>query len=79
MEILILGSGCANCRTTYDRITKVAEEMNIKVNLTKIEDIVEIAKYNIMSTPAVVVDGTIVHRGGVPTPDEIKSWLSART
>ena len=55
MEIVVLGTGCPNCKTTYDRVAKVIEGMENKPTLRKEEDILEIVKYNIMSLPAVVV------------------------
>ena len=57
MEIIVLGTGCAKCKTTYERVAKVIEGMENKPNLSKEEDILEIVKYNIMSLPAIVVDG----------------------
>ena len=56
MEIKILGTGCGKCKTTYAVIEKVIKENNIKATLTKVEDIIEIMNFNILATPAVVVD-----------------------
>ncbi|MFT0319309.1 thioredoxin family protein [Bacteroides thetaiotaomicron] len=75
MEIKVLGAGCAKCKTTYEMIEKVVKENNLNVTLTKVEDIMELLNYNIMSTPAVVVDGEVKIKGHVPTENEIKKML----
>ena len=75
MEIRVLGAGCAKCKTTYEMIEKVVKENNLDVTLTKVEDIMELLNYNIMSTPAVVVDGEVKIKGHVPTENEIKKML----
>lgn len=74
-DIKVLGTGCANCRTTVKLIEEVAAERNVAVNITKIEDLPEIMKYGVMSTPGVVVDGKVVHAGGIPDRTRIGSWL----
>lgn len=74
-DIKVLGTDCANCRTTVKLIEEVASERNVAVNITKIEDLPEIMKYGVMSTPGVVVDGKVVHAGGVPDRTRIESWL----
>ncbi len=74
-SIKVLGSGCANCRATYARIEKVAQEKGVEINLEKVEDMAQIMSYGIMSTPGVVVDGKVVHAGGVPDKKKIEAWL----
>lgn len=71
-EIKVLGSGCAKCKTTYQAIEKVINDYHLDVTLTKVEDIAEIMNYNIMGTPAIVVDGVVKVKGHVPTENEIK-------
>lgn len=75
MEIKVLGTGCAKCKTTYEMIEKIVKENNLDVTLIKVEDIMELLNYNIMSTPAVVVDGEVKIKGYVPTEKEIKKML----
>ena len=75
MEIKVLGAGCAKCKTTYEMIEKVVKENNLDVTLIKVEDIMELLNYNIMSTPAVVVDGEVKIKGHVPTENEVKKML----
>ena len=74
-EIKILGPGCAKCKSTYQAIAKVVDENSLDVQITKIEDIAEIMSYNVMSTPAVVVDGEVKIKGHVPSESEIKQLL----
>lgn len=74
-EVLVLGPGCAKCKKTYEIVERVIAENNLDVKLSKIEDIVEMMNYNIMTTPAVVVDGKAVIKGHVPTADEVKRVL----
>ena len=75
MEIKILGTGCGKCKTTYAVIEKVIKENNITATITKVEDIMEIMNYNILTTPAVVVDGEVKIKGYVPSEREIKELL----
>lgn len=75
MEIKVLGPGCAKCRTTYNVIEKVIKENNLDVKLTKVDDIMEMVSYNIMTTPAVVVDEVVKMKGQVPTESDVKKLL----
>ncbi len=74
-EMLVLGPGCAKCKETYKVVERVISENNLDVKLSKIEDIAEMMKYNIMATPAVVVDGAVKIKGHVPMADEVKKAL----
>ena len=75
MEIKILGTGCAKCKATFQIVEKVIKENSLNVQLTKVEDIVEILNSGIMATPAVMVDGVIRIKGHVPSESEIKQIL----
>lgn len=75
-EIKVLGSGCANCATTYELIRTVADEKGVDVRIEKVEDIGSIMSYGVMSTPGVVIDGTVVHAGGLPDRKSVEQWLS---
>jgi len=75
-QIKILGSGCRNCQTTYDLIGKIAAELGVTIAVEKVEDIGQIMGYGVMSTPGVVIDGKVVHAGGVPSRDAIIKWLA---
>lgn len=76
MEIKVLGSGCANCEATAELIKQVAEEKGVDIQLEKIEDIAAISRYGVMSTPGVVINGQVVHAGGIPPKEAIAGWLS---
>ena len=74
-EVLILGPGCAKCKETYKVVERVISENSLDVRLSKVEDITEMMKYNIMATPAVVVDGAVKIKGHVPSADEVEKVL----
>ena len=74
-EIKVLGSGCANCRTTAHLIEEIAREHDVEVKLEKLERIEDIVAAGILRTPGVIIDGKIVHAGGVPTRNAITGWL----
>ena len=75
MEVKVLGPGCAKCKSTYAVVEKVIKENNLDATLTKVDDIVEMMSYNILSTPAVVVDGEVRIKGHVPSENEVKEAL----
>lgn len=75
MEIKILGPGCAKCKNTQQLVEKVISENNIEATVIKVEDIMEIMKFNVMSTPAVVVDGVVKIKGRVPSEKDILQAL----
>ena len=76
MEIKILGTGCPKCKTLEELTRKVVKDNGIDATITKIEDIVEIMKFNIMTTPALVVNEKVVSKGRIPSVDEIKQFLT---
>lgn len=63
MVIKILGGGCANCKILYNNAASAVRELEIEAEIIKVEDFSEISKYNVMSTPALVVDETVVGFG----------------
>jgi len=74
-NIKVLGSGCRNCEITANVIAQTAKQVNVEIKLEKVTDIAEIMAYGVMSTPGVVVDGKVVHSGGIPGPDRVLAWL----
>jgi len=74
-EIKVLGTGCANCRNTVTLIEEVAKGKGVEIALEKVEDIQKIMTYKIMATPGVVIDGQVVHAGGVPARSKIETWF----
>ncbi|MDP2169770.1 MAG: thioredoxin family protein [Rhodocyclaceae bacterium] len=76
-NIKVLGTGCANCKTTLKLIEEAAAAKGVAVQLEKVEEIKDIMSYGVMSTPGVVIDGKVVHAGGIPSKDKIDGWLAA--
>ena len=76
MDIKVLGTGCANCRNTIALIDQMAKAKGVAVTLEKVEELRDIMGYGVMSTPGVVIDGKVVHAGGVPGRDKVEHWLS---
>ncbi len=76
MEIKILGPGCPKCKTLEKLTREVVEKNGIDATVTKVEDIVTIMNYGIMTTPALVVDGKVVLKGRLPSADELKNILT---
>lgn len=76
MEIKILGTGCPNCKTLEQRVRRVVADNNMEATIIKVEDIMDIMSYNIMSTPGLVLDGKVISKGRVPTESEIKELLT---
>jgi small redox-active disulfide protein 2 len=75
-NIKVLGSGCANCKTTYKLIEEVSKKSGVRIELEKVEDMAKILAYGVMSTPGVVIDDKVVHMGGVPAKSTVEKWLS---
>jgi small redox-active disulfide protein 2 len=76
MEIKILGPGCPKCKTLEKLTREVVEQNGIDATVLKVEDIVEIMNYGVMTTPALVVGGKVVVKGRVPSAEEIKKILT---
>jgi len=76
LNIKVLGTGCANCKTTVKLIEEAARAKGVTIELDKVEEIKDIMSYGVMSTPGVVVGGKVVHAGGVPSRDKIELWFA---
>lgn len=70
-----MGPGCSRCKATYRVVEKVVRELGLDVQLSKVEDVVEMMRYPILTTPAVVVDGEVRIKGHVPSEEEVKQLL----
>ena len=75
MEIIVLGAGCTKCKNVYLTVEKVIAETGIEATLRKEEDIMKIMTYDVMSTPALVIDGVVTFAGYTPTEKEVKKAL----
>jgi len=77
--IKVLGTGCANCKSTQKLIESVAEAKGIEVNVEKVEELSEIMGYGVMTTPGVVIDDKVVHAGGIPDRKTVEGWVAGET
>lgn len=77
MDVKVLGTGCANCRNTIALIEEVARAKGVAVTVSKVQELRDIMAYGVMSTPGVVVDGQVVHAGGVPARAKVERWFGA--
>ncbi len=76
-DIKVLGTGCANCKNTVALIEQVAQAKGVAVTVHKVEDPRDIASYGVLRTPGVVIDGQVVHAGGVPGREKVEQWFAA--
>ncbi len=74
-KVEVFGTGCKKCIMTEEMIKTKAEELGTDIDLEHIYDPVAIASRGIMTTPAVMVDGKLVHKGGLPDSQEVSEWL----
>lgn len=77
MDIKVLGTGCANCKNTIALIDQVAKAKGVSIALSKVEELRDIMGYGVMSTPGVVINGKVVHAGGIPSREKVEQWLVA--
>ncbi len=76
-QVQVFGPGCQKCQLTAKLILDIAAERGVAVQLEKIEDFAGIAQAGVMATPAVKVDGRLVHSGGMPKREAVAEWLRA--
>lgn len=76
-DIKVLGSGCKTCQMTAELLKSEADKLGVAVSVEKITDYAAIAGYGIASTPGVVIDGKVVHAGGLPKAADVDGWLTA--
>ena len=74
-EVKVLGSGCSRCVATAEMVEAEARKLGVSITIEKVTDYAAIAAYGGASTPGVVVDGMLVHAGGVPKPEDVRTWL----
>ncbi|HEX7374374.1 MAG TPA: thioredoxin family protein [Steroidobacteraceae bacterium] len=75
--VKVLGPGCARCQAAADMVRDQAAKHGIEVAVEKVTDYAAIASFGIASTPGIVIDGRVVHAGGLPKPDDVARWLAA--
>jgi small redox-active disulfide protein 2 len=76
-EVKVLGPGCKRCEAAETMVKNAASKLGIDVKVEKVADYAEIAKFGVASTPGIVVDGKVVHAGGLPKEDALETWLRA--
>lgn len=74
-NIKILGTGCAKCKTTYDNVMKALQELGMEAQVEKVEDIMKIMEYNVLTTPVLMIDEEMKVKGRVADINEIKELL----
>lgn len=76
-QIKVLGPGCPKCKATYRNVLEALKQSGIEAKVTKVEDIEEMMKYNVLTTPVLMIDEVIKVRGRVADINEIKQLLTA--
>ncbi|MBN9146182.1 MULTISPECIES: thioredoxin family protein [unclassified Novosphingobium] len=76
-DVKVLGPGCKRCQTVEDMVKSAANALGISIALEKVTDYAEIARFGIVSTPGIVIDGKVVHAGGIPKEQDLLDWLQA--
>jgi small redox-active disulfide protein 2 len=74
-DIKVLGPGCKRCQTTAEMVQAEASKLGIAVKVEKVTDFAAIAGYGIAATPGIVIDGKVVHAGGLPKAEDVIKWL----
>ena len=76
-NVKVLGPGCKRCVATAEMVQAQADRLGVPVTIEKVTDYAAIAGYGIVSTPGIVIDGKVVHAGGLPKADDLARWLAA--
>jgi small redox-active disulfide protein 2 len=76
MEIKVLGPGCPKCNQTEKIVKEAVAEAGVTADVEKVTDVMKIAGYGVLGTPAVVVDGEVKSVGKIPKKEDVKAWLS---
>jgi small redox-active disulfide protein 2 len=76
-DVKVLGSGCKRCQETEQMLRTEAQRLGVEITIEKVTDYAEIAKLGVLSTPGVVIDGKVVHAGGIPKAADLAKWLVA--
>ncbi len=75
-SVIVLGSGCKRCEATADLVRAEAKKLGVEIDLEKVTDYAEIAGFGVASTPGLVIDGKVVHAGGLPKSEDVAKWLA---
>ncbi len=75
MEIKVLGTGCAKCRSVEKQVREVLEELGIDAEVEEVKDMSQILQYKVMMTPGLVIDGKVVSSGHVPSRADVRKLI----
>ena len=75
MEIKVLGTGCAGCKALFETVYEAVNQLGIEATVVKEEDLLKIMEYDVMSLPALVIDGAVVSKGKRPSVEQVKELL----
>ena len=75
-DVKVLGPGCKRCEATEQMVRAEAAKLGVDVKIEKVEDYAQIAGFGVVSTPGIVIDGKVVHAGGLPKSEDLAKWLS---
>ena len=76
-DVKVLGPGCKRCEATEQMVRAEAAKLGVEVNVEKVTDYAQIAGFGVVSTPGIVIDGKVVHAGGLPKTEDLAKWLAA--
>ena len=76
-DVKVLGPGCKRCEATEQMVRAEASKLGVEVKIEKVTDYAQIAGFGIVSTPGIVIDGKVVHAGGLPKTEDLAKWLAA--
>ncbi|WP_461810222.1 thioredoxin family protein [Faecalimonas sp.] len=77
MSIKVIGTGCDKCDKLYENVMRAVEEMGVDATVEKVEDLMEIVKLGVMTSPALMIDGKMVSVGKVTKKDEVKKYIQS--
>ncbi len=77
-DVKVLGPGCKRCEATERMVRSEAARLGLDIRIEKVSDYAEIAKFGVASTPGIVIDGKVVHAGGLPKAEDVRIWLKEK-
>ena len=75
MDIKVLGPGCPKCQQTEKVVKEAVAESGVAAQVEKVTNVMDIARYGVLGTPAVVVDGEVKSVGKIPNKEDVLNWI----